>query len=209
MTRNYLKFFLAALLTASPLLGWAQKGKGTCFVTHFKSQVLKVHDPELRAQVAEDWLKRNLSACTSAQLRAIQSNSPLWLGTALTAEVSSLIEVSIEASISGNPDMMGKLYGSVGKEGTAAVVTQSTSTPRAPVVQAPMVNAPVAGAVNYGRITGDTVANTNTSNVIQQYGNANTIANANLSNNLSGTGNRVNNLNAGGNINANISANNN
>ena len=53
MTSNYLKFFLAALLTASPILGWAQKGKGTCFVTHFKSQVLKVHDPELRAQVAE------------------------------------------------------------------------------------------------------------------------------------------------------------
>jgi len=206
---RYLKLFLAALFCVSPLLALAQKGKSTCFVTHFKSQVLKIHDPELRSKVAEDWLTKNLPSCTNAQLRAIQSNSPLWLGTSLTAEVSSLIEVAIEASISGSDEMMGKLYGSVGKEGTSSVVTQGTSTPRAPIVQAPAINAPVGGAVNYGRITGDTVANTNTSNVIQQYGNSNTIANPNMNNNLNGTGNRVNNLNAGGNINANISANNN
>lgn len=180
MKSKYLTPLLAALLLAVPILSWAQKDKSTCFVTLFKSQVLKIHDPEQRSQVAEAWLKRNLASCTSAQMRAIQSNSPLWLGTALTAEVSSLIEVAIEASISGNQAMMDKLYGSSGKEGTASTATQSTGTPRSPIVQVPIVNAPVAGAVNYGRITGDTIANSNTNATILQNGNSN----INLNNNL-------------------------
>ena len=180
MTSRYLKLFLAAWLFAAPVLSWAEKDKSTCFVTLFKSQVLKIHDPERRSQVAEDWLKRNLSSCTSAQLRAIQSNSPLWLGTSLTAELSSLIEVAIEVSISGNHEMMDKLYGSLGKEGTASTATHSSGTPRSPIVQAPIVNAPVAGAVNYGRITGDTIANSNTNATIVQNGNSNINLNSNL-----------------------------
>ncbi|MCX7240032.1 MAG: hypothetical protein NTU86_06305 [Burkholderiales bacterium] len=45
---------------------------------------------------------------TNAQLSAIQSSSPSWLGTAFTAEVSSLLEGAIEAKISDNPELMGK-----------------------------------------------------------------------------------------------------
>lgn len=173
MMKKYLFLFLSGLFFLAPLHAEAQKGKSVCFVTHFKSQVLKANDPDARAQVAENWLRNNLSSCTSAQLQAIKSNSPLWLGTALTTEIYSLIEVSIEASISGNHEQMGKLYGSLGKEGTASTVTTTNPTARAPIVQAPIIAGPVAGAVNYGNITTGAVVNSN----------ANTNANVNTNTN--------------------------
>ena len=193
MIKKYLLLFLPSLLLFLPLNALAQKSKGLCFVTHFKSQVLKIHHPELRSQIAEDWLKKNLSACTSAQLQAIQSNSPLWLGTALTSEISSLIEVSVEASISGNQEMMGKLYGSLGKEGTSSTITYENPTARNPIVQAQIINGPISGSVSYKNINGDSIINKNTNINSNTSTNTNTNTNTNINENinLNGNGNRI------------------
>lgn len=141
---------------------WAQKAPtGTCFVAHFKSLALRTHAPETRANLAKAWLERNTASCTDVQLATILANSPNWLGTAMTLEISSILEGAIEAKIAGNPELMGKLYESLGKEGQASTVNYSTPTPRAPVVK-PMVNTGViAGSPNFGSITGNTTVNQN------------------------------------------------
>jgi hypothetical protein len=151
---------IAALFVGFTVPAWAaQTPKASCFVAHFKSLALRTHNPQQRATLAEDWLRKNALACTSAQLSALQSNSPNWLGTALTLEIASILEGAIEAKISGNPELMGKLYESAGKEGTSSNVTYTNPTPRAPVVQANVINGSLAGGVNYGTIAGDTTAN--------------------------------------------------
>ena len=141
---------------------WGQKKPaGACFVAHFKSLALRTHAPELRASMAKDWLERNAGSCTDVQLATLLANSPNWLGTGLTLEISSILEGAIEAKIAGNPELMGKLYESLGKEGQASSVTYTNPMPRAPVVR-PMVNTGViAGSPNFGSITGNTTVNQN------------------------------------------------
>jgi len=158
--------FIAVFFLGSPVLSWAaQTAQASCFVAQFKSLALKTHQPQSRAVAAEDWLKKNAAACTSAQLSAIQSNSPNWLGTALTMEIASILEGAIEAKISGNPALMAKMYESAGKEGTSSTATLSSPTPRAPVVQPNVINGSLVGGLNYGTITGDTTVNKNTNNL--------------------------------------------
>ena len=156
------KSFICALLLATTCLSGAQKTPATtCFVAQFKSLALRTHAPENRANLAKAWLERNAASCTDVQLATLLANSPNWLGTALTLEISSILEGAIEAKIAGNPELMGKLYESLGKEGQASSVTYTTPTPRAPVVR-PMVNTGVmAGSPNFGSITGNTTVNQN------------------------------------------------
>jgi hypothetical protein len=161
-----LKIFAICLISAMGCLpvasAWAQKKPAAaCFVAHFKSLALRTHAPESRANLAKAWLERNVASCTDVQLATILANSPNWLGTAMTLEISSILEGAIEAKIAGNPELMGKLYESLGKEGQASSVTYNTPTPRAPVVR-PMVNTGViAGSPNFGSVTGNTTVNQN------------------------------------------------
>jgi hypothetical protein len=161
-----LKTLVAGLMIAMVWLpvasAWAQKKPaGTCFVAHFKSLALRTHAPEVRASMAKAWLERNADSCTDVQLATLLANSPNWLGTALTLEISSILEGAIEAKIAGNPELMGKLYESLGKEGQASSVNYTNPAPRAPVVR-PMVNTGVlAGSPNFGSITGNTTVNQN------------------------------------------------
>ena len=163
MTLKTLVAGLMITLAWQPMTSaWAQKKPaGTCFVAHFKSLALRTHAPEVRASMAKAWLERNAGSCTDVQLATLLANSPNWLGTALTLEISSILEGAIEAKIAGNPELMGKLYESLGKEGQASTVTYTNPTPRAPVVR-PMVNTGViAGSPNFGSITGNTTVNQN------------------------------------------------
>ena len=147
---------LCGLLTA-PWSALAQNRKpavGACLVAEFKTLSLSQDDVVLRTQQAQAWLQKNITRCTSEQLSAIKSNSPSWLGHALTPELAGLIEGAIEAKISGNPALMGQLYESLGKEGKSSIETLKNPPPRAPVVQQPMVLGGMAGAVNYGNVTG-------------------------------------------------------
>lgn len=157
-------------ITAALILGYnsaASSKEGQvkgCFVAHFKSLALKTHDPQLRAERAEKWLQLNAPSCTKAQLSALQANSPNWLGSSLTHDISSILEGAIEANISGNPELMGRLYESVGKEGRSGSVTLTNPVARAPVVQPMANNGVISGSANYGTISGNTNLNQTTNN---------------------------------------------
>ena len=159
------------VLFSSPTWAQGSPAKG-CFVAHFKSLALKTHNPQQRAELAEKWLKQNTPSCTQVQLSSMQANSPNWLGTALTHDISSILEGAIEASIAGNPELMGRLYESVGKEGQSGSVTLTNPFARAPVVQPMVNNGVIAGSANYGTMSGNTNVNQTTNNL----SNANTAA---------------------------------
>ena len=172
------------LVLCLALPAWAAKpaAGGACLVAEFKTLSLSLDDVQIRSQQARAWLQQNISRCTSEQLSAIKSNSPSWLGHALTPQLAGLIEGAIEAKISGNPALMGQLYESLGKEGKSSVETLKNPPARAPVVQQPMVMGGVAGAVNYGNMTGPSTSivnqngaqNSNQSNLQMQGGLNNT-----------------------------------
>jgi hypothetical protein len=167
------------VLGAGPVGAQGSQSKG-CFVAHFKSLALKTHDPQLRAELAEQWLQRNTPSCTKFQLSSLQANSPNWLGSALTLEISSILEGAIETSISGNPELMGRLYESLGKEGTSGNVTLTNPVARAPVVQPMVNNGVIPGSANYGNISGNTNLNQTTNNLSNANSNARTAANSTL-----------------------------
>ena len=157
MNKHLLSLLVLCGLLAMPWSASAQARKaasGACLVAEFKTLSLSQDDVIERTQQAQAWLQKNIARCTSEQLSAIKSNSPSWLGHALTPELAGLIEGAIEAKISGHPALMGQLYESLGKEGKASVETLRNPAPRAPVVQQPMVLGGMAGSVNYGNVTG-------------------------------------------------------
>ena len=110
--------------------------QSTCMVAEFRSLALLTHDANERVSKTNDWLKQNGEKCTQAQLNAIASNSPTWLGTALTIEVAGRIDALIEAKIADNPDLMAALYSSKGKEARASVEVTKPPPAPAPVVPA-------------------------------------------------------------------------
>jgi hypothetical protein len=102
----------------------------------------------------------------------MQANSPNWLGSALTLDIASILEGAIEANIAGNPELMGRLYESFGKEGQSGSITLTNPVARAPVVQPMVNNGVISGSANYGTISGNTTLNQTTNNL----NNANTAA---------------------------------
>lgn len=173
--------FATAGLVLYASQSWAQGSQaGGCFVAHFKSLALKTHDPQLRAERAEKWLQQNTPSCTKVQLSSLQANSPNWLGSSLTHEISSILEGAIEANISGNPELMGRLYESVGKEGQSGSVTLTNPVARAPVVQPMVNNGLISGSANYGTISGNTTLNQTTNNLNNANNNANSAASSNV-----------------------------
>ncbi|NDF45073.1 MAG: hypothetical protein EB125_05125, partial [Betaproteobacteria bacterium] len=74
-----------------------------CLGTQFKAQAMSINDTQEREAFASKWLKDNIATCKPEQLRSILSSSPLWLGTALTAKISGLIEAAIEAKSLDDP----------------------------------------------------------------------------------------------------------
>lgn len=141
---------------------------GVCLVANFKALALKTHNPEERTRLAEAWLHRYAPTCTNEQLSVIKANSPSWLGTGLTQELSSLMEGAVEAKIAGNPALMSQLYESSGKEGTSSTETLKSPLPRAPVVQPFNNNGVLSGSANYGNLSGPTTINQNNLQAIQQ-----------------------------------------
>ncbi len=158
---------IAIGLIGSLLIGpvstvWAQKKpSSTCFVAEFKSLSLRTHDPESRAKQVRAWLEHNVASCTDAQLAILLTNSPIWLGTALTLEISAILEGAIESKIAGQPALMSKLYESLSQDGSAPPVIYTNPAPRAPVVR-PMVNTGViAGSPTFGSGPGNSTVNPN------------------------------------------------
>ena len=178
MSRIFLSWPLAACMAAFVALTavapvWAQASRASgCLVAEFKTLALSLDDVPLRTRTAQGWLQKNISRCSQEQLSAIKSNSPSWLGHALTPELAGLIEGAIEAKISGNPALMGQLYESLGKEGSASVVTTKNPTARAPVVQPQVVQGGLVGSANYGNVVGPSTS------IVNQTGGQNTNQNS-------------------------------
>ena len=174
MSRVLFSWVLCASLAGLGPVAWAQQPAraGGCLVAEFKTLALSLEDVPLRTRTAQAWLQKNISRCSQEQLSAIKSNSPSWLGHALTPELAGLIEGAIEAKISGNPALMGQLYESLGKEGSASVVTTKNPTPRAPVVQPPVVQGGLVGSANYGNVVGPSTS------IVNQTGGQNTNQNS-------------------------------
>ena len=154
---------------------------GGGLVSAFKTLALSQNDVPQRIEQARQWLEKNMALCTPQQLSAIQSNSPSWLGHALTPQLAGLIEGAIEARISGNAALMGQLYESLGQEGRASVTVQRNPLPRAPVVQPVNIQGGVSGAVNYGQISGPTTA------IVNQNSSQSSSQNSNQTQNLNQT----------------------
>lgn len=91
------RFFF--LLCVCPLMVQAEM----CLGSHFKAQAMTINDAQEREAFAQKWLKENIPTCKPEQLRSILSSSPLWLGTALSARVSGLIEAALEAKSLNDP----------------------------------------------------------------------------------------------------------
>ncbi len=131
---------LLILLFVWPMVVQAE----VCLGSHFKAQAMTINDPQEREAFASKWLKENIPTCKPEQLRSILSSSPLWLGTALTAKISGLIEAAIEAKSLDDPAALEMLLNPPLKK-AAANNTSTVFETRAQGGKAP-AGAAVAGA---------------------------------------------------------------
>ena len=81
-------FSLSNVLNAQP----AKNLAAACLSAEFKSLAYTINDVDARESNALEWLtKFGKNNCPGAELEAINSNAPLWLGTAYTAKVNQVI----------------------------------------------------------------------------------------------------------------------
>ena len=119
-----------------------------CQVAQFKGLAFGVHDPGERAAKALTWLQERAGACSLEQIEAIRANAASWLGTALTGEITVLLDDALERRASGDGKRVGQLYDHAGKTPPpASAETVRTGPPRAPVVQPMVNNGLLSGAV--------------------------------------------------------------
>lgn len=90
-----------------------------CFVSDFRHTSLSVHEPNERTNQAKRWLTQNLPACTLEKIVLISNNRSAWLGTSDSSYFMNLIDSAIEYKVGGNPEVLARMYGSTGVEGTA------------------------------------------------------------------------------------------
>lgn len=134
---------LLLLLLVCPMMVQAE----VCLGSHFKAQAMSINDPQEREVFASKWLKDNIPTCKPEQLRSILSSSPLWLGTALTARISGLIEAAIEAKSLDDPAALEMLLNPPLKK-AAANNTSTVLETRAQGGKAPAGAAAVPAAEN-------------------------------------------------------------
>ena len=135
------RFYL--LLVLCPFMVHAE----VCLGSHFKAQTMSINDPQEREAFASRWLKENIPTCKPEQLRSILSSSPLWLGTALTAKISGLIEAAIEAKSLNDPAALEMLLNPPLKKAAVAnssTVLEARSSGSRGGGAAPAVGAPLA-----------------------------------------------------------------
>lgn len=150
-------FALGVILACLPLVlvGYAsaQPRKEGCLVSEFKSISLGANDPVRKVELLKVWLAKNGRNCSETQARIIMSNSASWLGTALSVEISGIIEALYESKIANDETHMGELYLSKGKTFAPGVEVVKSGEPREPVVrQGPgaTVVGGVVGVINDG-----------------------------------------------------------
>jgi len=141
------------LLVICPLMAQAE----VCLGSQFKAQAMSINDPQEREAFASKWLKDNIPTCKPEQLRSILSSSPLWLGTALTARISGLIEAAIEAKSLDDPAALEMLLNPPLKK---AAVTNTNNVLEARASTGRGAAAAAAGAGNVAGYAGGTAGAT-------------------------------------------------
>ena len=85
-----------------------------CLVAEFRHLALNTHDPTLRSQVAEEWLRTRMASCTIEQITIIANNRLQWLGTASTGELTRLIDGAVEMQMLKATGSVAGMYASRG-----------------------------------------------------------------------------------------------
>lgn len=137
----------------------ARAGSPQCWVADFREMALTTHAVGERERKALDWLKRHAAACTDAQLLAVASNRPAWLGHADTVRVASAMDRELERRYVTASASVGGLFDSPAPKPAS---TEAVSTPPAPAAVVPA--APPASATPAAVVVQQPPAGSNSGN---------------------------------------------
>ncbi|MEY2622673.1 MAG: hypothetical protein RIT26_2493 [Pseudomonadota bacterium] len=138
---------LAGVVGSAALMAQPNPGP-TCSVAEFRRIALTVGNPTERVEAAMNWLTQRGQNCDAAQLNLIQSNLPGWLGSALTGEITVMVESLQEAKLAKDPNKLKELFSPEVKTFEPSKETTTNPRPRAPVVNAnPAPGVVVGGAM--------------------------------------------------------------
>lgn len=82
-----------------------------CRVAEFRAIALTLHDPAERRARVRSWLLEQARGCSLEKLSMIRDNRAVWLGTADTAELATLVDGFIEAQSADGHEILKNLYG--------------------------------------------------------------------------------------------------
>ncbi len=97
-----------------------------CQVAEFRGLALSTNDIQTRGEMAGDWLKTNGASCSLEKLMVIKNNRALWLGTADSIQLMSLVDGALELKMDANPELLAQL--SNAKKNTAASPAEAQPT---------------------------------------------------------------------------------
>lgn len=138
---------LGGMASATATMAQANQ-TASCAVSEFRRIALTVGNPTERVEAAMNWLRQRGQNCEVTQLNLIQSNLPGWLGSALTGEITVMVESLQEAKLAKDPAKLKELFSPEVKTFEPSTETATNPRPRAPVVNAnPAPGVMVGGAV--------------------------------------------------------------
>ncbi len=144
--RLALVWMSAAWIIAGP--GVHAQTASSCAVAEFRRIGLTVANPTERTDAAKAWLVSRGPSCDINQLNLLQSNLAGWLGSALTGEITVMVEGLQEAKLSKDPAKLQELFNPAVKTFEPSVEVTTNPRPRPPVVNAnPSPGAVVGGVV--------------------------------------------------------------
>jgi len=86
-------FLIIPITTCCLFIAWADS---KCSLANFKYIALATHNPEQRARLTLDWLRKNGAGCNKSQLMLIKENEAAVLGTADNLEFRALLDEFLE-----------------------------------------------------------------------------------------------------------------
>ena len=87
-------FLIIPITTCCLFIAWADS---KCSLANFKYIALAIHNPEQRARLTLDWLRKNGAGCNKSQLMLIKENQAAVLGTADSYEFRALLDEFLES----------------------------------------------------------------------------------------------------------------
>ena len=87
-------FLIIPITTCCLFIAWADS---KCSLANFKYIALATHNPEQRARLTLDWLRKKGAGCNKSQLMLIKENQAAVLGTADSYEFRALLDEFLES----------------------------------------------------------------------------------------------------------------